>query len=173
VDDEPPYVLNRTELTPVDLPALPEGYSFRSGNGVQDVAALAAVHSASFGTGLTPELYRKVVESPGYAPERELVIRSPEGAYVAFTVIWFDHLNRIGLFEPVGTHKDCRRRGFGRAIIAYGMQQMLVAGMEVATVAHFGDNEAARGLYRACGFTPWHLLDGYTKPIELDENREA
>lgn len=84
------------------------------------------------------------------------------------SIIWYDHLNRTGLFEPVGTHKDHRRRGFGRAIVLYGMQQMSAAGMEFATVAHFGNNEAARGLYQACGFRPWHMLGGYIKHIESD-----
>ena len=98
-------------------------------------------------------------------PNENWSSRSPDGIYVAFTVTWYDHLNRTGLFEPVGTHKDHRRRGFGRAILLYGMQQMAAAGMEVATVAHFGDNEAARGLYQSCGFKPWHMLDGYEKRI--------
>ncbi len=162
-DNENPYVLNRTEINTVAVPALPEGFSFQSAKGIEDAAALAEVHNASFKVNWTPELYRKVMESPGYAPERELVIQAPDGTFAAFSVIWYDHLNRTGLFEPVGTHKDHRRRGFGRAIVLYGMQQMAAAGMKYATVAHFGDNEAARGLYHACGFKPWHLLDGYKK----------
>ena len=171
-DSEAPYVLNRTEIGPIDVPALPDGYSFQSARGTQDAAALAQVHNAAFGgAGWTTELYRQVIESPGYAPEREMVIQSPDGSYVAFTIIWYDHLNRTGLFEPVGTHQDHRRRGFGRAIVFYGMQQMAAAGMEFATVAHFGDNEAARGLYQACGFRPWHLLDGYVKHLESDQSR--
>lgn len=165
-DNESPYVLNRTGINPIDVPALPDGYSFRSANGIEDAAALADVHNGAFGSIWTPELYRKVMESPGYEPERELVIQTPDGTFAAFSIIWFDHLNRTGLFEPVGTHKDHRRRGFGRAIILYGMQQMAAAGMEFATVAHFGDNEAARGLYQACGFEPWHELDGYIKRIQ-------
>jgi ribosomal protein S18 acetylase RimI-like enzyme/heme-degrading monooxygenase HmoA len=164
-DNELPYALNRTEINSTEVPALPEGYSFRSANGIEDAAALAEVHRASFGVDWTPELYRQVMESPGYAPERELVIQAPDGAFAAFTVIRYDHLNRTGLFEPVGTHKDHRRRGFGRAIVMYGLHQMAAAGMEFATVAHFGHNEAARGLYQACGFKPWHLLDGYIKQI--------
>jgi mycothiol synthase len=164
-DNELPYVLNHTEISSIDLPALPEGYSFRSADGVEDAAALAEVHNAAFKVTWTPELYRQVIESPGYAPERELVIQAPDGTFAAFTVIWYDHLNRTGLFEPVGTHKDHRRRGFGRAIVMYGLQQMAAAGMEFATVAHFGHNKAAGGLYRACGFKPWHMLDGYTKHI--------
>ena len=164
-DNELPYVLNRAEINSIALPVLPDGYSFRSAKGVEDAAALAEVHNAAFNVGWTPELYRKVMESPGYAPERELVIQSPDGTFVAFSIIWYDHLNHTGLFEPVGTHKDHRRRGFGRAIILYGMQKMSEAGMELATVAHFGQNEAARELYQACGFKPWHFLDGYIKQI--------
>jgi GNAT superfamily N-acetyltransferase len=167
-DNELPYVLNRTAIGPIAVPALPEGYSFQSANGVEDAAALADVHNAAFGATWTPALYRKVMESPGYAPERELVIQAPDGPYVAFCVTWYDHLNRTGLFEPVGTHRDHRRRGLARAIMLYGMQQMAAAGMEFATVANSGSNEAARGLYQACGFKPWHLLDGYVKHIELD-----
>ena len=164
-DNELPYVLNRTRIDSSDIPALPEGYSFRSADGIEDAAALAEVHRASFGVDWTPELYRQVVESPGYAPERELVIQAPDGTFAAFAVIWYDHLNRTGLFEPVGTHRDHRRRSFGRAIVMYGMRQMAAAVMEFATVAHFGRDEAARGLYQACGFEPWHMLDGCIEHI--------
>jgi len=164
-DGELPYVLNCTEINSIDVPALPDGYSFRSANGIEDATALADVHNAAFGPIWTPELYRKVMESPGYEPERELVILAPDGTFAAFSIIWFDHLNRTGLFEPVGTHKDHRRRGFGRAIILDGMQKMAAAGMKFASVAHFGNNEAARGLYQSCGFKPWHLLNEYKKHV--------
>ncbi|MEZ4862778.1 MAG: GNAT family N-acetyltransferase [Caldilineaceae bacterium] len=163
--NELPYVLNRTAIKAVAVPPLPDGFSFGAARGVDDAAALAAVHNAAFRVNWTPELYRKVMMSPGYAPERELLICAPDGAYVAFTIIWYDHRNRTGLFEPVGVHKAYQRRGFGRTLMHYGMQQMAAAGMDYATVAHFGDNEAARGLYQACGFRPWHLLDSYVKHI--------
>ena len=164
-DHRLPYVLNHTEIHSISVPALPEGYSFRSANGIEDAAGLAKVHNAAFGPIWTPELYRQAMESPGYEPVRELVIQAPDRTFVAFTIIWFDHLNHTGLFEPVGTHKDYRRCGFGRAIIQYGMQQMSAAGMKIATVAHFGENEAALGLYQSCGFKPWHLLDEFKKPF--------
>jgi ribosomal protein S18 acetylase RimI-like enzyme len=164
-DDGLPYILNRSTIDLIPLPTLPEGFAFRAAKSIEDAAALAAVHNASFGSSWTPEGYGRVMLSPGYAPERELVIQAPDGPFAAFTIIWFDHLNATGLFEPVGTHKDYRRRGFGRAIILYGLQQMAAAGMKFATVAHFGQNEAAQGLYQACGFKPWHLLDQYKKNI--------
>ena len=111
----------------------------------------AAVHGAAFpGAGWTAELYRYVMESPGYDPGRELVAEAPDGTLAAFAVTWHDHLNRTGLLEAVGTH---------------AAHHMAVAGMEFAIVANFMSNEASAALYRSAGFTPWHVLDGYTKPI--------
>ena len=165
-DNELPYVLNRMKIKSVKLPGLPKGFSFRSAKGIADAAALAEVHNGAFNpTNWTPELYRKVMESPGYSPNRELVIQSPEGKFVAFAVTWHDPLNKTGLFEPVGTVREFQRQGFGRAIMNYGLQQMAAAGMKFATVAHFGDNAAARGLYQSCGFRPWYLLDSYQKRL--------
>ena len=165
-DNELPYVLNRTEIASVTVPELPDGFSFRAATGIEDAAALAEVHNAAFNpTNWTPELYQKVMESPGYNPKRELVIQAPEGRLVAFCVIWFDNLNHMGLFEPVGTHKEYHRQGFGRAVMLYGLQNMADAGMKYASVAHFGDNEAARGLYQSLGFNPYHLEVGFSKPI--------
>jgi ribosomal protein S18 acetylase RimI-like enzyme len=167
-DNELPYVLNRSMINTNNVPALPKGYSFQSAKAPVDAAALAEIHNAAFSrANWTPELYRYVMESPGYDPERELVIQASDGTYTAFSIIWFDHLNRTGLFELVGTHEGHRRRGFGPALMLFGMQKMAAAGMEYATVANFGDNEAARGLFQACGFKPWHLIDGYTRPIRI------
>ena len=165
-DNEVPYVLNQLKITSLAVADLPEGFSYLTAKGSEDAAALAEVHNAAFNpTNWTPGLYRKVMESLGYNPERELVIQAPDGTLVAFCIIWFDHLNRIGSFEPVGTHRDYQRRGFGRAIMLYGLQKMAAAGMEYATVANFGDNEAANGLYQSLGFTLWHLQDGFSKLV--------
>ncbi|MFC2077326.1 GNAT family N-acetyltransferase [Candidatus Bipolaricaulota bacterium] len=70
-----------------------------------------------------------------------------------------------GLLEPVGTHTHHRRRGLGKAVVLHAMHQMKAAGMTHATVANAGTNEASRELYEACGFTPWHLIDDYVKPV--------
>jgi ribosomal protein S18 acetylase RimI-like enzyme len=160
-----PYVLNKTKLQPIELPELPKGFSYRSATGIEDAAALADVHMGAFNSNWSPEEYQYVMESPGYDPQRELVIVAPDGSFAAFCIIWFDYLNWIGSFEPVGTHKEYHRRGFGRAVMQYGMQQMLDAGMVFATVAHFGNNEAAKGLYQGLGFKPWYLQDDYKKRI--------
>lgn len=160
------YILNRVPLEDIGEPVLPDGYSIRAVRGVEEASAVAGVHSASFEKAVwTPELYRRVMESPGYAAERELVVEALDGTLVAFTVTWYDELNKTGYFEPVGVHKDYQRRGLGRALLLHGMRQMVAAGMQFATVANFNDNIAARELYKSCGFKPWHELDSYSKPV--------
>jgi ribosomal protein S18 acetylase RimI-like enzyme/heme-degrading monooxygenase HmoA len=166
-DGEPPYVINRALIADLAEPVIPPGYTIRPVAGVEEAAAVAGLHSAAFpGAGWTADLYRYVMESPGYDPERELVAEFANGELVAFAVTWYDDLNRTGLLEAVGTHPDHRQRGLGRAVVTFAAQHMAAAGMEYAIVANFASNAAAEALYRSAGFAPWHLVDGYTKPID-------
>ena len=64
-----------------------------------------------------------------------------------------------------GKRADHRRLGLGKAVVLHAMHQMKAAGVEIATVANEGDNEASRLLYKSCGFEPWHLIDDYSKGI--------
>ncbi|MFC2078629.1 GNAT family N-acetyltransferase [Candidatus Bipolaricaulota bacterium] len=164
-DDAPPYVLNRAPLADVPAPILPDCYTIRAARGLEEAAALAEIHTASFGATWSPELYRRYMTAPGYAADREFVAVAPDGTFAAFTVTWHDSLNRTGLLEPVGTHPDHRRRGLGKAVVLHAMHKMKAAGMAYATVANAGTNEASRELYKACGFEPWHMTDDYSKPI--------
>jgi len=163
--DAPPYVLNRAPLVDLPDPTLPDGYRIRAARGPDEAAALAEIHVAAFGATWRPELYRRYMTAPGYAAEREFVVVASDDTFAAFTVTWHDALNRTGLLEPVGTHPDHRRRGLGKALVLHAMHQMKAAGMTHATVANAGTNEASRALYQACGFTPWHVIDDYVKPV--------
>ena len=164
-DGDPPWVVNRISLVDLPEPLLPDGYLIRAATGLDEAAALAEVHAASFGTSWTAEGYRTLMGTPGYAAEREFVVEAADGTFAAFTVTWHDQLNRTGLFEPVGTHADHRRRGLGKALLLTAMHKMAAEGMEYAIVVNAGTNEASRGLYRACGFKPWYLIDGFAKPV--------
>ncbi len=164
-DGKPPWVLNRIALADLAEPELPDGYTIRAATGVEEAAGLAEVHRASFGVPWTAEVYRKVMESPGYAAEREFVVVAPDGGFAAFTLTWHDPVNRMGLFEPVGTHSDHRRKGLGKALLLTVLHHMRTVGMEFAEVVNEGGNEASRALYLSCGFRPWHHMDNYEKTI--------
>lgn len=166
-DDDPPYIVNRARIADIPEPETPDGYSIRSVAGTEEAAAVAAVHQAAFpGASWTEDQYRRVMESPAYDPARELVAEAADGTFAAFVVTWYDELNRTGLMEAVGTHPDHRRIGLGRAIVHFAAHHMATAGgMEYASVANSESNTASSALYRSAGFEPWHVIDGYVKPI--------
>jgi ribosomal protein S18 acetylase RimI-like enzyme len=150
---------------------LSPGYVIRAAHGPAEAAALAGVHASSFGSKWTPEMYRELMGTPGYDPMRELVAIAPDGKFAAFTVMWFDTRNGTGLFEPVGTGSNYRRRGLGTALLAQGMHRMRSAGLHTAMVMYEASNPASGGLYRSVGFEPtWTILD-YRKSLEPGETR--
>ncbi|MCP4178928.1 MAG: GNAT family N-acetyltransferase, partial [bacterium] len=165
-DDEPPYLLLKTELTNIPKIQLAERYSIRSVMGLYEADKLAEVHLASFGSKWTEASYKKLMQAPGYDYNKEYVVETGTEVFGGFTVTWHDELNKIGLFEPVGVHKTFRRQGLGKALIYHGFQQMKKAGMKHASVACFSSNSAAFELYKNCGFEIWHEQDSYSKKIK-------
>lgn len=89
---------------------MPAGFLLR-GARLADADQLADARNHSFEEDWTGHQYRSVVMTkPGYQPEREIVAEAPDGRIAAFAVYWVDERNRVGHFEPVGTHHDFRRR---------------------------------------------------------------
>jgi mycothiol synthase len=130
---------------------LPEGFIIRSVAGEHEAAQLAEVHSSSFDSNWTAKKYLEVLRSPSFTLDNELVVVAPDGRFAAFLVYWLDPMSKAGLFEPVGCHKDFRRRGLTKALMIEGMKRMIDAGMETAVVGNKVGNEAARGLYESLG----------------------
>jgi ribosomal protein S18 acetylase RimI-like enzyme len=150
-----PYCVTARSLEDVPpVPTLPAGFSIRAAAGVHEAAALLAVHASAFNSKGTVEQYATLMQSPGYAAEREFVVVAPDECFAAFTVTWHDERNSIGYFEPVGTHADFRRMGLARAVMIHAMHQMRAAGMRQAWVVHEAaeDNAASAGLYARLGF---------------------
>jgi ribosomal protein S18 acetylase RimI-like enzyme len=163
-------VLNHRELAgPLPDPALPEGYRVQTVGGIEAGQKRAAASHAAFGSRLPFDQYwpryRRFMESPAYAPERDLIAVAPDGRAASFCVFWLDPVNRAGYFEPVGTHPDFQRRGLGRAVLCEGLRRMKDQGMLTATVCAYDDNRAAIGLYESVGFRIVNKLLTYTKDV--------
>jgi mycothiol synthase len=154
---------------PLPAPALPEGYQVCSVEGVAAGQMRAAASHAAFGARMPFEQYwpryMRFMESPAYDRDRDLITVAPDGRAASFCVFWLDPVNRVGHFEPVGTHPEFQRRGLGRAVIAEGLRRMKAAGMQTATVCTHGDNLAAIGLYQSMGFRIANRLLTYTKDV--------
>ncbi len=146
---------DHTAVTGRDIPdpvVVPETeFTLRSVD-FDDVAELIEVHMGAFGGERTVEGYADRMTKPGYDPDRELVAVDDDGRFAGFAIIWFDDVNRVGYFEPVGVHSDFHRRGVGRALMWEGMRRMRGAGMTYATVMHELDDPRSSAFYTSLGF---------------------
>ena len=146
------------ERTLDELPAiqLPEGFAVQGVRNLDDGRLRAqATHSAfrpdDEWDGYWAE-YAQFIGSAVYDGERDLLVRSPDGRGASACTIWFDPVNAVGLFEPVGTHRDFQGMGLGKAVMAEGLRRMKDAGMRRAVVGFDPNNTAARALYTSMGF---------------------
>jgi ribosomal protein S18 acetylase RimI-like enzyme len=105
------------------------------------------------------------MRSPVYEDERDMVVTAPGGRIAAFCIYWLDPVNKVGNFEPVGTHPDFQKRGLGKAVLLESLRRMKAHGMETAIVCTDEGNEAAEKLYEAVGFRGVNRLRLYTKRI--------
>ena len=138
-----------------DLPAppIPAGFSVRNLGGEEDLERRVAVHRAAFHPSrMTVEKHRAVMASPTYRRELDLVVVAPDDSFAAYCIVWFDEVNRIGVFEPVGTHPDYQRRGLGKVVLAEGLRRLRDLGAERAFVISLGRGVAANALYESVGF---------------------
>jgi ribosomal protein S18 acetylase RimI-like enzyme len=60
--------------------------------------------------------------------------------------------------EDCVVHPDYRRRGIGKALLGYVLEQARASGATRVTLLTDGDNQRAQALYRALGFAPSSML---------------
>jgi ribosomal protein S18 acetylase RimI-like enzyme len=145
---------NERALDEVDEPALPDGYRFLTAQDVSSEAAWRAHVDAWHPSKLTLAAMEGAQRTWPYRPDLHVLIEAPDGTLVASTIMWLDEQNRTAEFEPVGTHRDYRRRGLGQALLRHGMDRARLAGATRMLVACLGGaaHPAAKGLYYSVGF---------------------
>ena len=154
--DEVVY-LTRALDEPIPLPALSEGWVVRSVEEEGEAAARAAAQYGAYESKAPFEKYLRrylsFMRSPVYEPERDIVAAHPDGRIGSFCIIWTDPVNRIGLFEPVGTHPEYRGKGLARAVMLEGLRRLQERGMQTAMLCTNENNLPAVKLYESVGFT--------------------
>src|SRR5262249_19044413 len=87
-----PYMCltTRSLQTPIPESALPEGFRIRPVAGEHEVALLTEVHMSAFNSTWTPDEYLRVMRTPGFDIEHELVVVAPDGRFAAFLIYWPD-----------------------------------------------------------------------------------
>jgi ribosomal protein S18 acetylase RimI-like enzyme len=136
-------------------PRVPEGFTLRTVQSAADFRKRVAVHRAVWAPSrLTEEGYRKVTQAWPYRSDLDCVVEAPDGTFAAYVLCWYDEDNRVGEFEPVGTHPDYRRRGLGAAVCRYALRRLREEGARQAIVytGERDEDERSRGLYDGVGF---------------------
>jgi mycothiol synthase len=155
-----PYVLTSRAVANIPTPSLPTGYRIVASSSV-DIDVIIEAHNGSFGSSWTAATYGAVQGHPGRSADLELIALAPDGSAAGFTVVWCDPVSRIGLFEPVGTHRDHQRLGIGTALIVSGLEEMHRHEMQSARVTYEATNPAPRALYHSLGFRDAARADEY------------
>ncbi len=112
-----------------------------------------AVGRASFpNSTFTVERWRAMAASSAYRRARCLVAYDDSGNAVAATTVWSAGCGRPGLIEPLGVHRDHRRRGHGRAITIAAAAALRQLGSSSATVCTPSSNISGVAAYVSAGF---------------------
>ena len=155
VRDETKQLVHRAQRLrePMADPEPAHGYSVWSVGSAGDLARRVDVHRAAFEPSkMTPERYAAIMRAPTYRPGLDVVAVAPDGAFAAFCLAWYDPQIRVGLFEPVGTHPDHRRRGLAAAVCREALQRLAALGAEWALISAWNAEEVPNHLYASLGF---------------------
>jgi mycothiol synthase len=142
-----------TRLAPV--PSLPPGYDLRETRpDPADDQAIADLLNAAFGRTVhtAAEFRGFTARAPSYRRDLDLVAEAPGGILACYVGLTWDAANLRGIFEPVCTHPEHRRRGLALALMREGLHRLQGLGVAYAHV-ETGDMEPANALYDSVGFT--------------------
>lgn len=121
--------------------------------GPERAAVRAAVQRAAFdGSTFTAEHWHAMASGVQYADARCLVGYDERDAAVAMVTVWSAGRGRPGLLEPVGVHREHRRRGHGTAIVRAAVAALRGMGASSAVVCTPSARTAAVATYRSAGF---------------------
>jgi mycothiol synthase len=152
---------------PLDGPPLPEGFSIRSSRGEEDAKLRSVCSSAAFGATRPFDEYwprtLRFMQSPVYVPEHEIFVIAPNGDVASYCIIWTDEVNKVGHFEPVGTHPGYQRQGLGKCLLYEGFRRLKAEGMTEADLCTNFDNPPAHALYESAGMRIDKRLFTYKK----------
>ena len=96
-----------------------------------------------------------------YRGSLDCVVEAADGRFASYVLVWPDDKNGVGLFEPVGTRAEFRRRGLGGAVCTFGLQRLHEEGMRHAVVGC--DTDPACALYESLGFHRSCTITSYAR----------
>ncbi len=163
--DGPIFIHDLTHADRTPIP--PSGLTLRPLRGLDEADARRRASHAAFKSTMDPaehlERYLRLMRSPVYDADRDLVAVADDGTVAAF-MIWWPDPSGIAEIEPMGTDPAFHRRGVGRALMEYAFSRMREAGMSRVRVITDDHREDAIAFYSAVGFTQTAELRSWKRP---------
>jgi ribosomal protein S18 acetylase RimI-like enzyme len=118
-----------------------------------DCQRIADLLNAAFGRSFHngPEFQNFARLAPCYVNDLDLVAVAPNGVFAAYVGMPYDEINRRGIFEPVCTHPQHRRKGLANALMREALHRVQAIGA-VDAIVDTGDMIPANALYESMGF---------------------
>lgn len=149
------FILTCDVRTAQPPPAL-AGAAIRPVAGEEEFAERVSIHREVWEPSkVTLDGYRLTRAAPGYDPELDLALALDTGEFAAYCIMWVDPVNKIAEFEPVGTRKAYRGRGYGTTLLLDGFLRLRMKGMNTALVYCYAHNVP---FYTSAGF---EVVDKY------------
>ncbi len=142
----------------IPTPKFPEGFKARPIQSA-DLEQKVAIMGVSTGhSEPTLEKYRRLMNSPTYRQELDLVVVDQDNQVVAFANIWHDPHNQMAIIEPFGTKESHRRLGLATNLLYESMQRLRNLGVSKLYINHGGlwtlepEPDDALRVYMKAGF---------------------
>lgn len=135
-------------------PKLPKEYKFVDGIDITNQSSRSLCCHLGFHPddepNTQPSTGFNMENAPMFNPKLEIMTQDKDGSLSSFCVVWYDEKLKIGMFEPVCTRVNYRKKGLGKQMIIEGLRRLKESGAEKAYVESFGENR--RRFYNKVGF---------------------
>jgi mycothiol synthase len=168
MDVETVFRRMRLGSRPVPEVNLASGYSMRPvrHTDLQDCGRMANLLNAAFNRTFhnAMEFYQFAKHAPSFRQDLHLVAEAPDGSFAAHVAAIYDESNRRGLYEPVCTHPEHRRKNLAQSLMYACLQRLKEIGACELTV-ETGDMIPANALYDSTGFTEVYKSYAWCKEV--------
>jgi predicted N-acetyltransferase YhbS len=158
VETDAPWFTHHTlDLASLRAPTVPAGYRLRSVR-PGEAEARAAVHRDAWSatSRVTTAAYERLMATPPYRHDLDLVVEHADDGLVASCLAWLDPATGVALVEPVGCVPEHRGRGLAGAASLAALSAARDAGATLGLVCPRGDEgyPVPGRVYRGLGFRP-------------------
>ncbi len=149
-----PFVCMEMDHIKIPKYELPKEYSFATISELPQLTRITGDENSN-------EEYKRMLLSNKYKDDLGIRVCYRNREIVSGCICWYDDIDNCGLFEPVGTKQEHRRKGLAFAVMAKTLENLTRYGADKVYIHTGKDNISAIKLYEKLGFRITNLDHGY------------